>query len=375
MTSTRMTVLAGIAFGGLLLSASTALAVEAAAKSAVNVRTGPGTSYAVVDKLDAGEVVDITECAPSGWCFVDHSGPDGWVAASFLVPADGSADEEESPGGGSNPDCGFGFTVGSGGPSLTINCGGAPATPPPAATPDDGGDDEADGPQACFYVNSGFDGQSFCMGEGTKNSLNSTFKDKISSVEVGDGLKVKLCVDNNLGGYCKTVTTDTENLPSQINNKANSVIVYSGAEPADDEPAPADPKFTINPGIIKILPKLLVPKTYSTGGIDWKQTWLIDLDNGTQASSPGNDLWYEAVTDTEKYITPKNGAKISIGDFGQHGFDGCSAATYTSAKLALDDAPVGSYICVKTNEGRISEFRVNGFAGTTMKIGYTTWAN
>ena len=368
-TGFRTTWAIALAVGGLVASVGAASAIEAAAKSAVNVRTGPGTSFSVVDKLEADEIVDITECAPSGWCFVEHTGPDGWVSASFLIPADEESDEEESSGGGSNPDCGFGFSIGSGGPSLTINCGDAPPPPPPPAADDeeDDGGDEADGPQVCFYTNSGFDGASFCMAPGTKNSLNSTFKDKITSVEVSGGLKAKLCVDNNLAGYCKTVTTDTGTLPNQINNKANSVLVFSGAEPVGP--------ILLNPDVIQILPGLLTPQTYSTGPIDWKQTWEINLDNGTQAAGAGNDLWYHAVTDTEKYIDPINGAKIAIGDFGQHGWDGCKTQSFTSAKLALSDAPVGSYICVKTNEGRISEFRVNGFNGTTLKIGYTTWAN
>ena len=43
--------------------------------------------------------------------------------------------------------------------------------------------------------------------------------------------------------------------------------------------------------------------------------------------------------------------------------------------VPLADIPPGTYVCVKTNQGRISQFRVNGFMGTTMKLGYTTWAN
>ena len=229
MPAIRKTLVVALATAGLLALSGAASAMEAAAKSAVNVRTGPGTGFSVVDKLEADEVVDITECAPSGWCFIEHSGPDGWVSSSFLVPADEESDDEESSGSGANPDCGFGFSVGPSGPSLTVNCGDAappPPSPPPAA--DDEGDDEADGPQACFYVDAGFDGASFCMAEGTKNSLNNTFKDKITSVEVSGGLKAKLCVDNNLGGYCKTVTSDTDDLPSQIDNKANSILVFTG---------------------------------------------------------------------------------------------------------------------------------------------------
>jgi hypothetical protein len=37
--------------------------------------------------------------------------------------------------------------------------------------------------------------------------------------------------------------------------------------------------------------------------------------------------------------------------------------------------PPGTYVCARTDEGRISQFRANGFVGTTMKLGYTTWSN
>ena len=44
-------------------------------------------------------------------------------------------------------------------------------------------------------------------------------------------------------------------------------------------------------------------------------------------------------------------------------------------RVPLADIPPGTYVCAKTDQGRISQFRINGFAGTTMKLGYTTWAN
>jgi uncharacterized protein YraI len=74
-----------LGFAGVLLVGGTAaaLAAPAEATSAVNVRTGPGTSYRVVDQLYAGENVDVHGCR-GGWCEVSHSGPDGWVSANYL---------------------------------------------------------------------------------------------------------------------------------------------------------------------------------------------------------------------------------------------------------------------------------------------------
>lgn len=337
---------------GVLLATGNVLAVEAMAKSAVNVRTGPGTGFGIVDQLTAGEIVDITECAPSGWCFVEHDGPDGWVSASYLTAPEDEDEPEMDEGGGSNPDCSFGFAMGPGGPSLSINCGDAP---PPAPPPPADDEDEED-PQACFYVGAAFNGQTFCMGVGTRNALNATFNNKISSVELFGGAKARLCDGPNLTGYCRNVNSDTSPLVPQINDKASSLIVYVGAPPAPEpEPVPD------------------VPAMFSTGLIDLQQTWTANLDNGTTGGAAGADIWYQAVSAVEKYITPRNGALMAVGD--GSGYAGCSTTDMTNDSIPLADIPPGTYVCVKTNQNRISQFRVNGFVGTTMKIGYGTWAD
>lgn len=70
----------------LLLGGVAAQAAEAVAASALNVRSGPGPSYRIVDTLRPGQVVDVQRCQGT-WCFVEKSGPDGWVSANYLGPA------------------------------------------------------------------------------------------------------------------------------------------------------------------------------------------------------------------------------------------------------------------------------------------------
>jgi hypothetical protein len=67
---------------GLAMGATSAMAAQAT--GSVNVRSGPGTSYGVVDQLYRGETVDVRECRTNGWCYVIHSGPDGWVSRNYL---------------------------------------------------------------------------------------------------------------------------------------------------------------------------------------------------------------------------------------------------------------------------------------------------
>ncbi|MEM7059943.1 MAG: hypothetical protein AAF557_20365 [Pseudomonadota bacterium] len=117
------------------------------------------------------------------------------------------------------------------------------------------------------------------------------------------------------------------------------------------------------------------PRTHSTGGINLKQTFTADLDNG-RTGGGGADIWFQAETRDLLYITPRGRAKIGVGNRRNRGRDGCARARYTNSRVSLRDIPVGSYICVKTNEGRISQFRVNALTGSspkTLKIGYTTW--
>ena len=67
----------------MLASAAAAFAAPATSTSNVNVRSGPGGSYGVVDLLRRGDRVEVTGCR-GGWCYVEKRGPDGWVSANYL---------------------------------------------------------------------------------------------------------------------------------------------------------------------------------------------------------------------------------------------------------------------------------------------------
>ena len=117
------------------------------------------------------------------------------------------------------------------------------------------------------------------------------------------------------------------------------------------------------------------PQTHSTGPLDVPQTYRFDLDEG-RVGGAGADLWFRAETATSMFIEPLNGAQIAIGDRTNRGFAGCSSAAYTTNRAPLSAFPVGSYICVRTSEGRISQFRVNGVTDGSprrLRLGYTTW--
>ncbi len=86
MAVTRKLLATGLATLALIATTAIASAAPAIATGNVNVRSGPGTGYGVVDTLRRGERVDIQECRGS-WCFVEKRGPDGWVSANYLSGA------------------------------------------------------------------------------------------------------------------------------------------------------------------------------------------------------------------------------------------------------------------------------------------------
>ncbi|MCB1518893.1 MAG: SH3 domain-containing protein [Hyphomicrobiaceae bacterium] len=185
-------VLAAISLAVLtwIVTASSALAIPATAKSPVNVRTGPSTSYNRVDTLDEGELVDITECK-DGWCFIEHDGPDGWVSGNYLIQDPNAVlpDIEED---------------------------GAP-TPTSEPQPN------ADVPRVCFYAGTDFTGNHGCISAGTQDEqMTGYWNDKISSIQVESGASITVCRDWFFKGFCETYDASVSSLNGFLNHQISS---------------------------------------------------------------------------------------------------------------------------------------------------------
>lgn len=177
----------------------------------------------------------------------------------------------------------------------------------------------------------------------------------------------------------------SETRVQEIGGEPALVCVY-GASGSVQRNAPANHTCTARTGGFDCTPRIRLPipipmptptptpVTHSTGPLSVPQTYVFDLDAGTVGGD--GDIWFHAVTNTQLYLEPRGGAQMAVGDRTNRGFAGCSAETFSTARVALSAVPVGSYVCVRTNEGRISQFRVNAIsAGSpkTLTLGYTTW--
>jgi len=88
MAHSRKLVASALATLAVLATTAAASAAPAFATNNVNVRSGPGTGYGIVDALRRGEQVDVQYCRGS-WCFIQKRGPDGWVSSNYLSSGGG----------------------------------------------------------------------------------------------------------------------------------------------------------------------------------------------------------------------------------------------------------------------------------------------
>jgi|GEM_PF-3121282 len=82
--SLKTNLLKAVGLGVAVTAISAGAAWAAVATASVNVRSGPSTSYRVVDTLAPGEFVTITGRS-NGFCRVDKPGANGWVSCAYLT--------------------------------------------------------------------------------------------------------------------------------------------------------------------------------------------------------------------------------------------------------------------------------------------------
>lgn len=184
-----------------------AQAAPGTATSNVNVRQGPGTSYAVTSTLRRGDIVDVQQCQGS-WCYVQGRGFAGWVSASYLSAGG-------TPVNPSNPGLSFGFTIGGpNGPNISIGVGNQPQPQPPRPGPRP---PVVQPPvvqptaEVCFYDRTNYRGQSFCLEQGDSVRDLGNWTDRISSIDNSARVRVEVCSEAAYRN-CRVYTTSAASL-------------------------------------------------------------------------------------------------------------------------------------------------------------------
>jgi len=86
-----------LVFGGAMSLVEPASAASYRATAGVNLREGPGTSFAVVRVIPDGATVEVTGNAQFGFLPVTYSGSSGYASADYLTSGGGSSSPDPSP--------------------------------------------------------------------------------------------------------------------------------------------------------------------------------------------------------------------------------------------------------------------------------------
>jgi len=125
-----------------------------------------------------------------------------------------------------------------------------------------------------------------------------------------------------------------------------------------------------------------VPVVIASGTLDIPQTYFADLDTGIVPSDPKNpayadvDLWFDAVSNTERYLEPSNGASMMVMGATEVGFNECRSIQAAVGRVDINSLPRGTYLCVSTNIKNTSVVRVNSIdypSAGTLRLDFMTW--
>ncbi|MFK8016491.1 MAG: hypothetical protein AB8G17_13750 [Gammaproteobacteria bacterium] len=116
--------------------------------------------------------------------------------------------------------------------------------------------------------------------------------------------------------------------------------------------------------------------------LTWSGTRQYDFDTGEQSVMPGQpemDIFYQRMTSDEGQFTPTNGANIALIGATRPSYLDCLAVEMDFTPVNFDDVDLDNWLCVRTNDGRLSRFQVTGYNSTTlgssslMNIVMNTW--
>jgi hypothetical protein len=111
---------------------------------------------------------------------------------------------------------------------------------------------------------------------------------------------------------------------------------------------------------------------YRTGKIEIDNSFTVDLDAGTSPGGSGTDIWLNAVSASERYLDPENGAQLKEMS-GTPDMDDCEDASLSSSPVNFNDFGEGSWFCYITNDDRYGRFEVEDVSSGSITIDFRTW--
>lgn len=118
-----------------------------------------------------------------------------------------------------------------------------------------------------------------------------------------------------------------------------------------------------------------------TGTFVIAQTFGMDFD--ALSDNPGRfDIWFEAVRESEMYLTPMRKSKIAMVTTTEASPEACLKANLQQKKISFSQLREGEHLCVVSNEGRYADLRIDRIKPATARtkegsaaltVTYTIW--
>ncbi len=114
------------------------------------------------------------------------------------------------------------------------------------------------------------------------------------------------------------------------------------------------------------------------GELRVRESYTADLDDGQVGAGTSADIWFEAKTATQRFLTPYGGARLAPSPRPRPSYEDCVGAKYGVRPIPVEQLVEGTAYCVRTNGGRyaaIVVLRPVGPSPGTLEISYITWEN
>lgn len=148
---------------------------------------------------------------------------------------------------------------------------------------------------------------------------------------------------------------------SQV-KRGTRIDLWVAVQPPEEK-SPKEPPPTTQPR------KMLAKRS-----LEICQSCMVDLDTGSVAQNGNADLWFHAVTATERYLTPRNGATISLSRKGD--YESCARLKTVERPLPIAKLSPDVFVCVRTNQRHLAVLKllepVDASPGV-LKTGYILW--
>ena len=117
------------------------------------------------------------------------------------------------------------------------------------------------------------------------------------------------------------------------------------------------------------------PVIKASGTLELAVNDSVDLDTAQITSSGGIDMLYEVNGASQHLLTPKSNAIMGVYGNTQPSRLNCLSAPMTSSAIVLENTPVVSYLCYRTDQGAPGFARLTSYNASTQIVGMDvlTW--